>query len=400
MKNNAEAKEESVPTESGSLQVEEMPDQITPGNLIVAEEVSRYQTIDEKYQELQIDQIEHFLGLPDFVARSRSKFPLVIETPLSMVCIDGWDRIQEARAEGRTHIGCHVEEILEYSEEELCLRKAAVRMVARGGRGTYGEHVRNVKILTEKLLESEEDLVSFRHGGDRRGSDFISNNRGQNVREVLADRLELSLSSINQMIVHGQFLDEETFNFFAVQGVSKTFFEKAQANKRWKINNLRSQEISDEEITRQISEKMMGWFEEYAKNNKKIKPVWNENVETQEVDYTEVVVPATRLPQETSNLEVSIAPAISTETCNEPVPGTETSDEVGPSTEAFDENDSFETLKFSVEALVNRLLEANALSDPTEYLDRITAEAKNLAILLQKASILKSKGLSLAEEVL
>jgi hypothetical protein len=400
MKNNAEAKEESVPTESGSLQVEEMPDQITPGNLIVAEEVSRYQTIDEKYQELQIDQIEHFLGLPDFVARSRSKFPLVIETPLSMVCIDGWDRIQEARAEGRTHIGCHVEEILEYSEEELCLRKAAVRMVARGGRGTYGEHVRNVKILTEKLLESEEDLVSFRHGGDRRGSDFISNNRGQNVREVLADRLELSLSSINQMIVHGQFLDEETFNFFAVQGVSKTFFEKAQANKRWKINNLRSQEISDEEITRQISEKMMGWFEEYAKNNKKIKPVWNENVETQEVDYTEVVVPATRLPQETSNLEVSIAPAISTETCNEPVPGTETSDEVGPSTEAFDENDSFETLKFSVEALANRLLEANALSDPTEYLDRITAEAKNLAILLQKASILKSKGLSLAEEVL
>jgi hypothetical protein len=397
----AEAEGESVSTESGLLQVKEMPDQITPGNLIVAEEVSRYQTIDEKYQEIQIDQIEHFLGLPDFVARSRSKFPFIIETPLSLACIEGWDRIQEARAEGKTRIACHVEEILEYSEEELCLRKAAVRVVGRGGRATYSESMRNVKILAEKLLESEEDLVSFGHGGDRRGSDFVSNNRGENVRGILTHRLELSLSSINQMIAYGQFLDDETINFFAVQGVSKHFFEAAQANKRWMINDLRSQEVLDEKITHEISKSMMGWFDEYTQNDKKIMPVWDENVVgSQEVDHTEVVAAAPRLPHETSNSEVSIAPTISTETCDEPVPGTETSDEAGTSTEGFDDNHSFESLKFSVEALAKRLGEANAISDPDEYLDRITAEAKNLSILVQKASVLRTKGLPFTGEVL
>jgi hypothetical protein len=82
------------------------------------------------------------------------------------------------------------------------------------------------------------------------------------------------------------------------------------------------------------------------------------------------------------------------------VPGTETSDEAGTSTEGFDDNHSFESLKFSVEALAKRLGEANAISDPDEYLDRITAEAKNLSILVQKASVLRTKGLPFTGEVL
>ena len=366
----AEAEAESVPTESASLEVEEKPDQITPGGLIVAEEVSRYRTVDEKYQELQIGQIEHFLGLPDFVARSRSNFPLIIETSLSMVCIDGWDRIEEARAEGRTHIGCLVEQVLEYSEKELCLRKAAVRMVARGGRGTYGEHVRNVKILTRKLLESEEPLVSFRHGGDRRGLDFVSNNRGENVREVLAERLELSLSSINQMIAHAVFLDDHTIDFFAVQGVSKDFFEKAQRNKNLKAKDMKSRRASDREIEIEISKNARDWYEEYVRER---------NI-TEVTRAEETITENTVSEPVESPIAQDLVPA-EVQQVFSPWPG---------NVAEAEEEDSLDKIKGDVEGSAERLLRAVTYIDPDEFKQAIAEEIKFLLKITQRLGALEA----------
>ena len=382
------------------VSTEKTDHQPSQGRLDRTEEHCTLETVDERFEELDVEAIQPFRIIPDYTITTDLKYPTVAKTPLGYICLDGWNLIQGATATGKIVLKCFVEEIEEHSNGELAIRKVTLREKPRGGTCSYAESVRNTSILEDILLDSDMDLKVFQHGGSRRGEAF-TNSKQENVTKVLSFRLGKSVSTILQYLNHSMFLNDETLNFLIEKEVDKDFFEAAQANKRWKINNLRSQEVLDQEITHQISESMMGWFNEYTQNRKKIKPVWNEAViESQDADHMEVVVPAPRLPQEASISEVSIAPTISTETCDEPVPGTETSDEAGTSTEGFDDNHSFESLKFSVEALAKRLGEANAISDPDEYLDRITAEAKNLSILVQKASVLRTKGLPFTGEVL
>lgn len=360
----------------------------------------RLETVDERFEVLDVEAIQPFVLIPYYVAPTDLTYPVVAKTPLNYFCLDGWNLVEKAKDGGMISLKCYVEYFAEHSNEELAIRKVVLRERPRGGICCYAETVRNATSLRDILLASDIDLKVFQHGGSRKGAAFTTN-RQENITKLISERLGKSVSTINQYINHGLYLTHETLNSLAEREADKDFLEAAQPNKRWKINNLRSQEVLDEEITHQISESMMGWYYEYTQNDKKIKPVWNQAVvESQDADHTEVVAPAPPLPQETSNSEVSIAPKISTETCDEPVPGTETSDEVGKSIEAFDENDSFETLKFSVETLAKNLLEASTVSDPTEYLERITAEAKNLSILVQKASVLRTKGVPFTGEVL
>jgi hypothetical protein len=382
------------------VSTEKTDHQPSQGRLDRTEEHCTLETVDERFEELDVEAIQPFGLIPNYVIPSDLKYPVVAKTPLNYFCLDGWNLIEGAKANGKITLKCFIEEIEEHSNEELAIRKVSLREKPRGGISGYAETIRNTTCLRNILTASNLDLKVFQHGGARKGEAFTSS-RQENITKVLSFRLRKSESTINQYFSHARFLNDETLTFLVEKEVDKDFFEVAQTNKRWMITNLQSQKVSDEEITLQISESMVEWFNEYTENRKKIRRICNETVvESQSVDHTEVVVPAPRLPQETTNSEVSIAPMISTETCDEPLPGTETSDEVGASTEAFDENDSFETLKFSVDSLANRLHEANALSDPGEYLDRITAEAKNLAILLQKASVLRTKGLPFAKEVL
>lgn len=396
----SQQKENSFQEDRGNIEsgnIEKTDFQAAQGRLIESPEPSPYETVDEKFEQVAIETIQAVGLIPNYRRSTDLKYPILAKTPLGYFCLEGWNLIEEAKKIRKVTLKCFVEEIEEHSTEELALRKVILRERPRGGFSSYGESVRNVTYLRDILTASDLDLRVFQHGGARKGEAFTGS-RQENITKVLSFRLGKSESTIVKYLNHGFLLTDETLNFLAEKEADKDFFEAVQANKRWTMTNLRSQEVSDEEITLQISESMLGWFQEYIKNGKKIKRIWDDDViEIEEGDHTEVP-PAPPLPQETSNSEVSTASTISTETCNEPVPGTETSDEVGPSTEAFDENDSFETLKFSVEALANRLLEANALSDPTEYLDRITAEAKNLAILIKKASVLRNK--RLAEEVL
>jgi hypothetical protein len=115
------------------------------------------------------------------------------------------------------------------------------------------------------LLASAENPVVFSHGGSRRGSNYADNtdNREDNVRSLLAERLGKSVTTINKYLSHGEYLSESTKSEILTSGARKKFFEEAQRNKRISIRNMKSDEKSDQEIAIEISKQMLCWLKEY-----------------------------------------------------------------------------------------------------------------------------------------
>jgi hypothetical protein len=152
--------------------------------------------------------------------------------------------------------------IPEYSETELAIRKVAIRTMPIGGICSYTELVRNANILFNMLLASSENPVVFSHGGARRGPAY-ADNREDNIRSLLAERLAKSITTINKYLNHGEYLNEETMGEILTSGEGKKLFEAAQRNKRILIKNMKSDEKSDDEIAAEISKQMIFWLKEY-----------------------------------------------------------------------------------------------------------------------------------------
>jgi hypothetical protein len=195
-----------------------------------------------------------------------------------------------------------VDELSHHHEEELILRKASVRVRPRGGFASYAETIRNTKYAHQGLTASGRELRIFYHGGARRGEAF-ENNRQDRVVDLLGNRFLRSPKTINQYLNYGRFLNEDTLNFFVDTAVSRDFFEAAQIRKREKEKILRSQGISDDDITAQISGDMMRWFQEFSATGK-IEPTWNtpETEETRE-NNNRTEVPQQVPPSETRQVE-------------------------------------------------------------------------------------------------
>jgi len=219
-----------------------------------------FETIARFLEELPIESIEHFGDFPDFATPTDAEHPIIIRTPAGIFCIDGWDLIEAANAEGKINILCEVDALSEHSFEELCLRKGAIRSATRGGKSTYAEMVRNTQILKAVLEASDEDLRVFGHGGPRYGAGFV-NNREEDLRHVLAMRLGRDRDTLNAYLNHAEYLDEATLDAFIKEGASKKFFEMVQAQKRRELKVLKEKKIfSYGRITEAISALMMEAF--------------------------------------------------------------------------------------------------------------------------------------------
>ena len=98
--------------------------------------------------------------------------------------------------------------------------------------------------------------------------------KGDNFRKVVALRLGKSEPTIEtDNSSHGHYLNPETLDFFVEKEVTKTFFEKAQANKLWTVTMLTDDHKTDAEITSIVSQNMRAWCEEFKANKNKIRPV-------------------------------------------------------------------------------------------------------------------------------
>jgi hypothetical protein len=135
----------------------------------------------------------------------------------------------------------------------------------QGGICTYAELVRNAGILFNMLLASAENPVVFSHGGARRGSTYAdkTDNREDNIRSLLAERLGKSQTTINKYLQHGDSLNDSALELLVDAGVAKDFFEAFQTQKQIEIAALNAKQIDETAIMEAISKQMMEWLNEY-----------------------------------------------------------------------------------------------------------------------------------------
>lgn len=216
---------------------------------------------EKSIEPLDLDGIQHFSGIPDFIDPTRSLYPIVVKSPSSIQCIDGWELIEQAKHRGETSIICEIIHIQRDSEIEYALWKASVRTMPIGGRCIYPEKVRNTCRLFKMLDETTENSVIFSHGGARRGENYSTRSEN-NISLVLADRLGKSVTTINKCLQHGKNLSEEALQTLISAGVQKGFFEAIQKDKQRLIDELTSDQKSDGEIVNAVSDRIISWLEE------------------------------------------------------------------------------------------------------------------------------------------
>ena len=236
-----------------------------PPGVLKDEENLRFITTGEDFAEIPVTSIQQCSLIPDYKDPTESTLPIVVHTPEAFYCIDGWNLIEQARAAGQSNVRCHVYQIQEHSDTELAIRKVAVRTKPVGGTCCYAELVHNANLVAQLLMDEMENPIVFSHGGSRRGA-FFSNNREDDIREVLSERLGRNRNTINTYLNLRLYLTDEAMDVLIAQNTGRAFFEKAQSNKRVRIIFLKSEGLDEESITNQISEKMLEWLKEYQES--------------------------------------------------------------------------------------------------------------------------------------
>jgi len=217
---------------------------------------------EKSIEPIEIADITHFSGIPDFIDPTRSPYPIIVQSPSSIQCIDGWELIEQAKHRGETSIICEIIHIQRDSEIEYALWKASVRTIPLGSRCIYPEEIRNTCRLFRMLCETTDRPVVFSHGGARRGDDY-TNCRENNIRLLLEDRLGKKPKTINKYLNHGQFISDEAIQDLIDSRVKKGFFEAIQKDKQRLIDELTSVEKSPDEIVKAVSDKVLSRLESF-----------------------------------------------------------------------------------------------------------------------------------------
>ena len=237
----------------------ESDDQSSPG-VLNDSQPEQFVTTGEEIAELPIASIRPCRNIPDYRDKTESTLPIVVQSPDACQCIDGWNLIEKAQADGRSSICCHVFKIERHSETELAIRKVAIRTKPLGGTCSYAELVRNTCRLFTILFESADDPVVFSHGGNRRSTDF-TDKRENNIRSVLSERLGKSQTTINKYLQHGEYVSDDAFRELIDANASKGFFEATQKEKHRYASELASRQTAPDEIIRLASAKTLDWLQ-------------------------------------------------------------------------------------------------------------------------------------------
>lgn len=236
----------------------------TPLRVLNIDQIGRFKTIYEDTDELPTKSIRPCPLIPNYTNPTESILPIVVQSPAGYFCIDGWNLVEKAVASGHQALRCSIIHIQEHSDTEIAIRKVEVRTKPRGGTCLFAESVRNTSILAEILMAEMENPIVFSHGGARRGDNF-SNNKEDDLRQVLSERLGKSRGTINDYLHFSLHLTEDAKDVLVAQKASKAFCEKARANKRILIRHLESEGLTHEEITAAVSIKILEWLDEYER---------------------------------------------------------------------------------------------------------------------------------------
>jgi len=244
-------------------------DQDSPGILT---ETTPHLITSKEYKRLPIAEIIQYKGIDDYMEPTTSIYPTVVRTPIHYYCIDGYNLIEKAIQEKSASILCHIIYITTESEIELAIRKTATRIVSDEGKPYYAELVRNCKKLLSLLIETTENPVMYSHGGKRKGVNYNPDNKEENIRVLLKERLGKSISTVNKYLNYGENLDEAILDTLVQSKEGKKFFEAVASNKRRFSKNLKCDGKDDAVIKEEVSAKLADWLEEFHEKGK-IKPL-------------------------------------------------------------------------------------------------------------------------------
>ena len=134
MKSNRTSTKKRLPNkaEKSSHSKKEVSNQGASGVLKVSCKAENL-PFEKSIEPLEIANIQHFSGIPDFIDPTRSPYPIVVKSPSSLQCIDGWELIEQAKHRGESSLNCEIIHIQRDSEIEFALWKASVRTMPIGG---------------------------------------------------------------------------------------------------------------------------------------------------------------------------------------------------------------------------------------------------------------------------
>jgi len=245
---------------------------------ILIPNAERFDTISEDFEELNIDEINVFDKIPHFQETSEKTTPTVIRTPTSLDAIDGFHFIKAAKEEGKKAIRCHVLDVREFSDIELSLRKVEFGLKTPIN-SYYSEKVRAVKLLEEMLINSSDNPILYRHGGDRKSLDF-NNNRGDNIVKLLAERLGKSVNSINIYRSFGRHVNDEVLAELVNRKMKKAFFESFRTNRSKLVRHFEDTRDIEKEEDRDFHNRITGIISERIVTSI---PIWDDDERLSEV---------------------------------------------------------------------------------------------------------------------
>jgi hypothetical protein len=358
--------------EKGALQKETRDS--TPPGVLNADKTARFKTTQEDVAELPIESIQPHLLIPDYKDPTESTLPIVVQSPAGSYCIDGWNLIEQTKAAGQPAIRCYVFHIQEHSDTELALRKVAIRTKPQGGTGSFAELVRNTKIVVKYLMDEMENPVVFSHGGARQGANF-TNNKEDDLRQVLSERLGKERGTINAYVNFERHLNDDVLETLVASKTGKAFFENARVNKRTLINHLESDGLAQGDISAVVSSKMLEWLKEYQQTGK-IKPDFGEPDPPEEVEDQNNDTAAT--------YDDSLTSARGVETCN---PQSPTIENDAP------ELPTEESIKTEIRAIIEAL---SGLADQTPFdcdqgIEIVGGQIEQLALIQQKITDIRDR---------
>jgi len=222
-----------------------------------------FSTKKEIYQIIEIDKIQPFADIPDYQTPTNLPYPSIVQIQTQFICIDGWNIIENAKVENQASIECHVYLIENFSPIELALRKVATRSMPYAGISSYGEIIRNIRLLYQKIKNTDENPVAFSHGGARRGHTYLKNSPENDIRTLLSERLGKCVSKINTLLNYGDKINDRVLNILAENKASRRFFEAVNRNKGEKIKRLQHDGIQGDELIEQISKDVLSWFQDH-----------------------------------------------------------------------------------------------------------------------------------------
>jgi len=219
--------------------------------------------------------LQPITSIPDYLDPFCCDLIQVAKTPKGKFIIDGQSAIEERESQGYSDIQCMVHELDDHDEVELALMKLTSRILPQGGTARYAELIRNV-LRSKCTLEALDGspYARYQHGGDRRSAKF-SDNKTDNINEILSLRTGKSKSTIREYQAHMEFIDEFTINELTKtvitdpssgdpdlgkRGASKSFFKKIQKRKKELAMKLEADGKNPDEITHIISEKVLAAF--------------------------------------------------------------------------------------------------------------------------------------------